>query len=91
MLYFYPIQVDEKCYVGNGESYRGTESRSISGRICEPWSEHQLYVRTADFPELVGGHNYCRNPSSSEDQPWCFVADDHSVIREVCAVNICSK
>ncbi|XP_064116990.1 tyrosine-protein kinase transmembrane receptor Ror-like isoform X1 [Macrobrachium nipponense] len=84
------VEVDEKCYVGNGESYRGTESRTVSGRICEPWSENQLYVRTADFPELIGGHNYCRNPSRSEDQPWCFVANERSVTREVCAVSVCS-
>ncbi|XP_068201000.1 inactive tyrosine-protein kinase transmembrane receptor ROR1-like isoform X2 [Palaemon carinicauda] len=85
-----PLVEDEKCYVGNGESYRGTESRTVSGRICEPWSENQLYVRTADFPELIGGHNYCRNPSRSEDQPWCFVANERSVTREVCAVSVCS-
>lgn len=82
---------DEKCFVGNGESYRGTQSRTVSGRICEPWSQNQLYIRTADFPELIGGHNYCRNPGAQENQPWCFVATERSVSREECAVQVCSK
>ncbi|XP_063603462.1 tyrosine-protein kinase transmembrane receptor ROR2-like isoform X1 [Penaeus indicus] len=85
-----PLVEDEKCYVGNGESYRGTESRTLSGRICEPWSQNQLYIRTADFPELIGGHNYCRNPGAQENQPWCFVATEHSVSKEECAVQVCN-
>uniref|UniRef100_A0A0N7ZBW8 Tyrosine-protein kinase receptor n=2 Tax=Scylla olivacea TaxID=85551 RepID=A0A0N7ZBW8_SCYOL len=86
-----PLVEDEKCYVGNGESYRGTESRTLSDRICEPWSENQLYMRTADYPELIGGHNFCRNPGGSEVQPWCFVTTEHSVTKEACVVPVCSN
>lgn len=87
----YTFSTDEKCYVRNGVSYRGTESRTVSGRICEPWSENQLYMRTADHPELIGGHNFCRNPGGSEVQPWCFVTTEHSVAKEACVVPMCSK
>ncbi|XP_045603194.1 tyrosine-protein kinase transmembrane receptor Ror isoform X1 [Procambarus clarkii] len=85
-----PLVEDEKCYMRNGETYRGMESHTESGRICEPWSQNQLYMRTAEYPELIGGHNYCRNPGGSETQPWCFVATEHSVSKEECAVQVCS-
>ncbi|KAG7166487.1 Inactive tyrosine-protein kinase transmembrane receptor ROR1-like [Homarus americanus] len=65
-----PLVEDEKCYLGNGETYRGTESHTVFGRICEPWSQNQLYMRTAEYPELIGGHNYCRNPG---DNTWVYI------------------
>ncbi|RXG73056.1 Inactive tyrosine-protein kinase transmembrane receptor ROR1, partial [Armadillidium vulgare] len=78
--------VHDECYVDYGESYRGSETRTTKGHVCEPWSKHQLFARTADFPELIGGHNYCRNPKGSEQQPWCFITTEHSVSREMCVV-----
>ncbi|XP_076069681.1 tyrosine-protein kinase transmembrane receptor Ror-like [Oratosquilla oratoria] len=85
-----PLVEDEKCYVGNGENYRGVESRTVKGHICEEWHRHQLYYRTSEYPELMGGHNFCRNPGGSESQPWCFVATEHSNVPEMCSVPMCT-
>ncbi|KAB7496272.1 hypothetical protein Anas_07449, partial [Armadillidium nasatum] len=85
-----PLVEDDECYVDYGESYRGSETRTTKGHVCEPWSKHQLFARTADFPELIGGHNYCRNPKGSEQQPWCFITTEHSVSREMCVVPVCN-
>ena len=65
------------CFVENGEDYRGTVSMSESGRTCQPWHS-SFNHRFGAHVELVGGHNYCRNPSGDDqkDQPWCFT-DKH--------------
>ena len=64
------------CYKDDGSDYRGTVSVTKSGTTCKPW---HLSLDGAGFNsiELVGGHNYCRNPTHNgkEDQPWCFTND----------------
>ena len=35
-------------------------------------------VTGTEHMELVGGHNYCRNPAPEEmDEPWCFIDDSN--------------
>ncbi|XP_015784668.1 tyrosine-protein kinase transmembrane receptor Ror isoform X2 [Tetranychus urticae] len=65
---------DDTCYQDNGENYRGTTSRTVTGVDCAPWHQ-QVFYKTADYPELIGGHNYCRNPGGMESQPWCFIRE----------------
>lgn len=77
------------CYDGNGEDYRGTVSRSASGFECQRWS-HQVLLKMSDFPELMGGHNYCRNPGGSDSQPWCFTSND-KVLKEICGIPKCGE
>ncbi|XP_022248276.1 inactive tyrosine-protein kinase transmembrane receptor ROR1-like isoform X1 [Limulus polyphemus] len=83
------IQKNEQqtCYVGTGEDYRGVMSHTISGHECQHWS-HQIFYHTSDYPELIGGHNFCRNPGGMESQPWCFVADQQ-VRKEMCEIPKC--
>lgn len=81
--------IEDTCFEGNGESYRGTISITVSGLKCQPWSD-QIFYRTADYPELVGGHSYCRNPGGKESQPWCFTTSQ-SVRKEICNVPQCGK
>ena len=47
-----------------------------SGALCKPWKD-QIIVEPLDHPEIVGGHNYCRNPVGEEqmEEPWCFTTD----------------
>jgi len=80
------------CYSAHGQEYRGTAALTRSGLHCVPWS-HQTELNTVDHLELIGGHNYCRNPGDpeyKEREPWCFTNDD-LVRREVCAVPRCTE
>ncbi|KAH8273781.1 hypothetical protein KR044_000261, partial [Drosophila immigrans] len=84
------IEVEETddCYWQDGSRYRGIQNVSVSGKPCVRWS--WLMKEISDFPELIG-HNYCRNPGSSQTSPWCFV-DDKSLDRtiEPCQVQKCA-
>lgn len=86
------------CYKDSGEDYRGTISVTKSGLICKPW--HLSFDSTAvglgrsksdQNVELVGGHNYCRNPAGQEQesQPWCYTNDPRRP-KEVCGIPRCS-
>ena len=72
------------CYTGAGASYRGTHSMTSSGQHCKPWREQRVIPALPDNKELVGGHNYCRNPAGDQemDEPWCFT-DDRNNIKQV--------
>ncbi|XP_059479523.1 inactive tyrosine-protein kinase transmembrane receptor ROR1-like isoform X2 [Neocloeon triangulifer] len=74
------------CFKDRGQDYRGVESSSASGRPCMAWSMQQSGLKPAEFPELSGGHSFCRNPGGQEQQPWCFVGPSH---RELCAIPKC--
>lgn len=66
---------------GTGENYLGTVNRSISGEPCEPWNKHE--------PKHNWAHNYCRNPSGSdENAPWCYVGKN---VRERCPISRVSE
>ena len=71
------------CYNGPGSSYRGTHSMTSSGQHCKPWREQRV-ISHNDNKELMGGHNYCRNPAGDQemDEPWCFT-DDRNNIKQV--------
>jgi receptor tyrosine kinase-like orphan receptor 1 len=45
--------------------------------VCKPWKEQIIVEPLPDHMEIVGGHNYCRNPTGPEqmDEPWCFTSD----------------
>jgi len=79
---------EHTCYTGNGNEYRGTASRTKTGMECNPWNR-QVYYRTADYPEIIGGHNFCRNPGGMESTPWCFVSDNETVKKQECDVPKC--
>jgi receptor tyrosine kinase-like orphan receptor 1 len=79
------------CYKDAGEDYRGTASTTRSGYSCVPWGHHQQELPVMDHLQLIGGHNYCRNPPGAlhEAEPWCFTNDD-LVTREVCGLQRCA-
>ena len=78
-----------ECYSEeDGSDYRGTVSHTASGRVCQRWSEQSPNVHHFDhqkWPKAgLGGHNFCRNPDSSEDRPWCYLTDTDGPRFEVC-------
>lgn len=82
------VNKEENCYLHNGEDYRGTAAETISGLPCQPWTHQILFSRIAEYPEIVGGHNYCRNPGGKENQPWCYTSGPY-VTKEMCNIPKC--
>merc|ERR1719313_3073206 len=85
---------DLSCYEESdkGKSYKGLLTSTSSGRSCQNWSKqkpHEIGIEPSNENGL-GNHNYCRNPDSSEDKPWCYTMDssaDHK--KETCDVPEC--
>uniref|UniRef100_A0A3Q3XDI1 Plasminogen n=1 Tax=Mola mola TaxID=94237 RepID=A0A3Q3XDI1_MOLML len=68
---------EEDCYVGDGTSYRGITSQTVSGKRCQAWSAmtpHSHGKTPQNFPNADLRRNFCRNPD--EDRaPWCYTTD----------------
>ncbi|XP_033636995.1 inactive tyrosine-protein kinase transmembrane receptor ROR1-like [Asterias rubens] len=82
---------DVKCYNGTGIHYRGKVNHTKSGYECQPWDSqqpHGHYLMPATYPELAGGHNYCRNPDNALDKPWCFTMNPN-IRAEKCDISKC--
>jgi len=68
----------EKLLNDNGESYRGYQDRTVSGKRCQKWTD-QAPHKHSNTPSSkpgkgLGDHNYCRNPDGS-DTIWCYTND----------------
>ncbi|XP_054578190.1 plasminogen isoform X2 [Eptesicus fuscus] len=84
--------VVQECYHGNGQSYRGTSSTTITGRKCQSWSSMtpHRHSKTPDkFPNAGLTMNYCRNPDADKG-PWCYTTDPR-VRWEFCNLRKCSE
>ena len=91
-LYLFPFTAD--CFSGQGRGYNGTMSTTISEKTCQAWNvqaPHQFILPSIQYPEIAGGHNYCRNPGSrAPNGPWCFTTDPDTRW-EYCDVQKCGK
>ncbi|BES98750.1 tyrosine-protein kinase receptor [Nesidiocoris tenuis] len=83
-----PRNTGEYCYWGNGVDYRGAIGVSSSGANCLPWAE-QLQFSIAEHRELLGKHNFCRNPGGKHPQPWCYVDVKGLPVVEMCNIHQC--
>ncbi|KAI5193842.1 plasminogen [Manis pentadactyla] len=84
--------VVQDCYQGNGQSYRGTSSTTITGKKCQSWSSmtpHRHMKTPEKFPNAGLTMNYCRNPDEDKS-PWCYTTDPR-VRWEYCNLKKCSE
>ena len=73
--------------------YTGNISETVSGRKCQKWSSLNPYklviigITENDFPDkdIKSANNYCRNPNSLQQGPWCFTTDPDKVL-ESCLI-----
>mmetsp|Transcript_26261 Transcript_26261/g.51426 ORF Transcript_26261/g.51426 Transcript_26261/m.51426 type:complete len:202 (-) Transcript_26261:66-671(-) len=86
-----------------GRSYRGLMSSTVSGLKCQKWSDSKPWNASDIKPAAdntkgdiskwgngIGNHNYCRNPDSSMDKPWCYTSDPKKE-KELCEIPKCPE
>ncbi|XP_076026631.1 plasminogen [Genypterus blacodes] len=81
---------EDNCYEGNGLTYRGVTSETISGKKCQLWSSmtpHTHKKTPQNFPSGDLRRNQCRNPDGDR-APWCYTTDP-AVRWEYCNVEKC--
>ncbi|XP_034018016.1 plasminogen isoform X2 [Thalassophryne amazonica] len=82
------------CKVGNGVTYRGPTSLTMSGVTCQAWSAQQPHQHNSFTPQthpdkgLEG--NSCRNPDNDVNGPWCYTTDRNKKW-DYCQIPECEK
>ena len=77
-----------------GEEYVGTLNTTETGLACQAWTAQSPHVpeslSNSEFPDgsMAAAENYCRNPDSTPDGPWCYTMDP-SVRWQYCCVPFC--
>lgn len=70
----------ECCSGENCTRYRGTLSKTISGKTCQRWdsqSPHTHPYNPDDYQRRGLDGNYCRNPGLKYYTVWCYTTEDN--------------
>ena len=93
LIWHYSFSIDS-CYHGDGQSYRGNVSETLSGYTCQPWSSqcpHRHHRTPDNFPELKNAGSACRNPGGQAPHgPWCYTTN-RKVRWEYCYIEECEE
>lgn len=73
--------LDKECVItSTGYDYEGSKATTADGAACEAWPGN---ADPFSFPRgvIADSANFCRNPSSIQNGPWCYT----SVVNQVAA------
>ncbi|XP_019637840.1 PREDICTED: uncharacterized protein LOC109480124 [Branchiostoma belcheri] len=76
LLFVSDLPADD-CMEGDGTSYRGTVSVTVTGTTCQRWDSqtpHDHHRTAENYPSSGLEQNYCRNPDA-EPTVWCYTTD----------------
>ncbi|XP_041831245.1 plasminogen [Melanotaenia boesemani] len=82
-----------ECVNGIGTDYRGTKTRTKSGKLCQRWeakTPHRPNITPQSHPRADLESNFCRNPDSDRGGPWCYTTDPDTRW-EHCNVSNCKE
>ena len=71
-----PQSPDDERVVGDGQAYRGKQTKSKSGAECKKWV--QTTTTPDDNPTEGLEENFCRNPHGSQESIWCYIGGGQS-------------
>ncbi|XP_066301959.1 uncharacterized protein [Branchiostoma lanceolatum] len=83
-------EVPADCQAGDGASYRGAVSVTMTGKTCQRWDSqtpHAHFNTPANYPSSGLEQNYCRNPDGATGV-WCYTTDP-STTYEYCDIRVC--
>uniref|UniRef100_A0A3B3YGC1 Kringle domain-containing protein n=1 Tax=Poecilia mexicana TaxID=48701 RepID=A0A3B3YGC1_9TELE len=81
-----------ECVEDNGTDYRGKQAKTKSGKLCQRWdadTPHNPMFKPENYPLADLDSNFCRNPNSKSQGPWCYTTDPDTVW-EYCNIPSCA-
>ncbi|XP_041106427.1 plasminogen-like isoform X2 [Polyodon spathula] len=82
-----------ECKKDNGVDYRGSLSKTASGKTCQEWASstpHIPNVTPTTHPHADLESNFCRNPDKDQQGPWCYTTDPE-LRWEYCQIQDCNE
>uniref|UniRef100_A0A3B3U0D1 Kringle domain-containing protein n=1 Tax=Poecilia latipinna TaxID=48699 RepID=A0A3B3U0D1_9TELE len=82
-----------ECVKESGTHYRGKQAKTKSGKLCQRWdadTPHNPMFKPENYSLADLDSNFCRNPDSKSQGPWCYTTDPDTVW-EHCDIPSCAE